>query len=48
MLTEAIVETLNELMDAVKTHDIEIIFVWWESKVLSKSFKHAPYFGLDS
>jgi hypothetical protein len=36
MLTEAIVEILNELKDAVMTHDIKIIFVGWDSKVLSK------------
>ncbi len=42
VLTEAIVETFNELKDAVMTHDIKIIFVWWDSKDLSNNYYGIP------
>ncbi len=42
MLTEAIFETFNELKDAVMRHGLEIILVWWDSKVLSKKYYYIP------
>jgi hypothetical protein len=42
VLTEAIVETFKELKNAMMTYGMKIIFVGWDSKVLSKIYYEIP------